>query len=375
MKSRRFSFVGRFAPTLLAASLAVSRASVVAAEAPAAPRHPAVNVILAQRASMPSDLVLPATLQPFQDSPIYARTTGYLARFLVDIGDTVKAGQTLAIIDAPELDRQLAQAQAALAQSRANAALAKATAARWAALARENAVSKQEGDEKAAAAEATAANVQAAEAEVARLSQLKSFETVTAPFDGVIASRGADVGTLITTDASRPQLFRLTQQRPLRVYVNVPQAYVRAVKPGVPADVLVTEFPNHAFNGQIVRASGALDAATRTLQTEVQLPNEDGQLLPGMFVQVRFHFTPTEPPLLIPSNAAIIRADGTLVASVDAQHAVHLQKIKLGRDFGTQIEVLSGLAAGAMIVANPSDALVEGQLVEPLLPAPPKSAK
>jgi len=370
MKSSRSLFVGLFAGAIAAVYFVGFRPRLHAAEQPTASRHPTVNVVLAQRASMPNELVLPASLQPFQDSPIYARTTGYLARFLVDIGDTVKAGQTLAIIDSPEVDRQLAQSQAALAQSRANAALAKLTAARWVNLAKTNSVSVQDADEKSAAAEASAANVQAAEAEVARLAQLKDFEIVTAPFDGVISARGADVGTLITTDASRPLLFRLAQRTLLRVYVNVPQAYVRSVQPGVPADVLVSEFPDRTFTAKIVRAAGALDASSRTLQTEVQLPNEDGQLLPGMFVQVRFRFAPTDPPLLIPSNAAIIRADGTLVAAVDAQHAVRLKKIKLGRDFGTQIEILAGLDAGATIVANPSDALTEGEIVEPLSAGP-----
>jgi RND family efflux transporter MFP subunit len=369
MKSHRLF---RLALVCVAAAAAGLLAPARAAETGAAPRRSVVNVVLAVRASMPSDLTLPASLQPFQDSPIYARTTGYLARFLVDIGDNVKAGQTLAVIDSPEVDRQLGQAEAALAQSRANAALAKATAARWAGLAEKNAVSKQESEEKSAAAEATAANVKAAEAEVARLTQLKEFETVVAPFDGVISARGADVGTLITTDASRPQLFRLTQASSLRVFVGVPQAYIRAVRPGVPAEVLVSEFPGRTFPGKIVRAAGALEASTRTLQTEVQLANDDGQLLPGMFVQVRFHFAPTEPPLLIPSAAAIIRADGTLAASVDAQHAVHLKKIVLGRDFGSQIEVIAGLAAGEMVVASPSDALTDGTFVEPLLPTPQK---
>ena len=367
MKSTRSLFVGLLVCLLGVVYFLGFRPLLQAAESPPRSLPPTVNVITAQRASMANDLILPASLQPFQDAPIYARTTGYLAQYLVDIGDSVKAGQTLAIIDSPEVDRQLAQAQAALAQSRANAALAKATAARWANLAKSNAVSAQEVQEKAAAAEATAANVQAAEAEVARLTQLKSFETVTAPFDGVISARGADIGMLITTDASRLQLFRLAQPRPLRVYVNVPQAYMRAVHPGVAADVLVSEFSGRTFSGQIVRAAGALDAGSRTLQTEVQLPNDDGVLLPGMFVQVRFHFAPAEPPLLIPSNAAIIRGEGTLVATVDAQHAVHLQKVSLGRDFGTQIEVLSGLAAGALVIANPRDSLTEGLIVEPLL--------
>lgn len=368
MKFTRSLFIGLLVCAIVAVFFVGAHLRLKAAEPPPPPHHPTVNVIIAQHATIASELVLPASLQPFQDSPIYARTTGYLAKFLVDIGDIVKAGQTLAVIDSPEVDRQLAQAQAALAQSRANAALAKATAARWRDLAKEKAVSTQEDEEKAAATEAAAANVQAAEAEVARLAQLKDFEIVTAPFDGVISVRGADVGTLITTDASRPLLFRLTQQHVLRVYIDIPQAYVRAVHPGLPAEVLVSEFPERTFPGRIVRAAGALDAASRTLQTEIELPNDNGQLLPGMFAQVRIRFAPTDPPLLIPSNAAIIRADGTLVASVDAQHTVHLQKVKLGRDFGTQIEILAGLTAGTMVVANPSDSLTEGLIVEPLTP-------
>lgn len=374
MKSARSLAVGLLAGSVVAVYFIGIRPRLHAAAAAEAAGHPhmIVNAIVAQKGSATSELILPANLQAFQDSPIYARTTGYLAKFLVDIGDTVTAGQTIAIIDSPEIDRQYTQVQAALAQAKANAALAKATSSRWTDLAKENAVSKQESEEKSAAADATAANVQAAEAEMARLKQLKDFETVTSPFDGVVSARGVDVGTLITTDASRPQLFRITQQKTLRVYVNIPQAYVRSIRPGLNVDVLVAEFPERTFSGKIVRAAGALDSATRTQQVEVQLPNDDNQLIPGMFVQVRFRFTPTEPPLLIPSNAAIIRADGTSVAVIDAKHTIHIQKVKLGRDYGTQIEVLGGLTAGSMIASSPSDQLVDGLIVEPALPEPAK---
>lgn len=327
-----------------------------------------VNVVMAQRASGATELILPAGLQAFQEAPIYARTTGYLSRFLVDIGDQVTAGQVLAVIESPEIDRQLAQAQANLAQARANAALAKATAKRWADLASDKAVSAQEVEEKAAASEATQANVHSVEAEVGRLEQLKAFENVTAPFDGVISARNADIGILITTDSSRQPLFRVTQQKTLRVYVNVPQANVRAIRPGLPADVLLREFPGRVFTGKVVRVAGALDAATRTLLTEIQIQNADGQLYPGMFAQVKFRLTPVEPPLLIPSNAAIIRANGTSVATVDSGNVVHLSRVKLGHDYGSQIEIIEGLADGAWVVANPSDALAEGTVVEPLRP-------
>ena len=352
------SFLAGTAPTAFAAE--------------AAAHHKTVNVVVAHKASAAIELVLPANLQAISEAAVYARTTGYLNKWFVDIGDQVKAGQTLAIIDTPEVDQQLATARASLLQAEANANLAAATAKRWSSLAEKKAVSAQEVEEKIAAASASAAAAKAAASEVERLTQLKGFATVVAPFDGVISSRGADVGTLITTDTNRPLLFRVTQQGTLRVYASIPQAYMREVKPGLEVDVLVKEFPEVNFKGQLTRVSGALDPASRTLQVEVQIPNDNGALLPGMFAQLRFKLIPVQPPLLVPSNAPMIRADGNLVAVVDAENRIHLQKVRFGRDFGTQIEIVGGLADGAVIVANPSDALVEGQVVEPLKPEPPK---
>ncbi len=342
-----------------------------AAESPAAHRA-TVNIVIARKASAAIELVLPANLQALQEAAVYARTTGYLNKWLVDIGDPVKAGQTLAIIDTPEVDQQLATAQATLVQVQANATLAEATARRWNSLGEQKAVSPQEIEEKVAAAAASVAAAKAAESEVARLTQLKGFATVVAPFDGVISARGADVGTLITTDTNRPLLFRVTQQGTLRVYANIPQSYMRDVKPGQDVDVLVREFPEGHFTGRITRVSGALDPVSRTLQVEVQIPNENGALLAGMFAQLRFKLTPVQPPLLVPSNAVIIRADGNFAAVVDAQNTLHFKKVGFGRDYGTQIEITSGLEDGAQVVANPSDALVDGQAVEPLKPEAPK---
>ncbi len=347
-------------------SSVMTATAAFAAEAPA--HRTTVNIVVARKASAAIELVLPANLQALREAAVYARTTGYLNKWLVDIGDQVKAGQVLAIIDTPEVDQQLATAQATLVQVQANATLAEATAKRWSSLADQKAVSSQEVEEKQASAAASVAAAKAAESEVARLSQLKGFATVVAPFDGVISARGADIGTLITTDTNRPLLFRITQQGTLRVYANIPQAYMRDVKTGQDVDVLVKEFPEMNFKGQITRVSGALDPVSRTLQVEVQIPNESGALLSGMFAQLRFKLTPVQPPLLLPSNAPMIRADGNLVAVVDAQNAIHLKKVRFGRDYGTQIEIISGLEEGAQVVANPSDALFEGQVVEPLKP-------
>lgn len=348
--------------TFFAGALAASAAET------AAPHRPAVNVIVAKRASAAIELVLPANLQALKEASVYARTTGYLSQWLVDIGDSVKAGQTLAVIDSPEVDQQLAAAQASLIQAQANAKLAEATAKRWSSLAEKNAVSSQEVEEKTASAAASDAAAKAAEAEVSRLNQLKGFDTVVAPFDGVISARGADIGTLITTDTNRPLLFRITQQGTLRVYASIPQTYFRDVKPGMDVDVLVNEFPNHPFAAKVTRAAGALDPTTRTLQVEVQIPNEKGELLPGMFGQVRFRLTPSQPPILIPSNAPLIRADGTFAAVVDAENRVHLQKVRFGRDYGTQIEIVDGLTENSLVISNPSDALVDGMAVEPIKP-------
>ena len=335
---------------------------------------PRVDVTVARRANAVDNLLLPGTLQAFVDTAIRARTNGYIAKWLADIGDRVKAGQTLAIIESPEVDRELNQARASLEQAQANLELARVTAERWKTLGLQNAVAKQDIDQKNADYEARQADVAAAKANVERLEQLKGFETVAAPFDGVISTRNVDIGTLINA-GSGPELFHLSQSDTLRAYLDVPQRYVPDIRVGVPVDVEIAEFPQGRFPGKVARFAGAMDAASRTLQVEVEIPNHDGRLFAGMFCEVRLHLTAANPPVLIPSNDAIIRSAGTLVAVVTDRNTIHLQAVKLGRDFGAQIEVLDGLPENARIVENPTDTLSEGQAVEPVAAEIADSAK
>ena len=334
--------------------------------------RPVVSVVPARRAPAATELTLPASLEAVEDVPVYARTSGYLGRLLADLGDHVKAGQPLAIIDGPEVDQELNQAKAALAQAQANLALARVSAERWKALGKRNAVARQDVDEKEAAYQARQADVEAARANVARLSQLVGYQTIVAPFDGVISVRNVDVGALVSSGGSGKELFRIANTGTLRVYVAIPQSYVRSVHTGLHADVLVNEFPGRRFPGTVVRIAGALDPATRTLLAEVRIPNPNGELLAGMFGQVVLNLETVQPPLLAPSNAVIVRATGSYMATVSAAGVVHFRKVVLGRDFGSQIEVLGGLHENELVVASPSDVLSEGAIVSVALPAPAK---
>ena len=349
------------------------RATTELTERSRAVGRPSVNVVIAQHAALANELVLPASLQPLQEASIYARTDGYLGRLLVDLGDHVTAGQPLAIIDGPEVDQALNQARAALEQARANLELARTSAARRKELGTQKAVSQQEIDEKQAAFAARQADVSAADANVSRLTQLKSYQTIAAPFDGVISARNIDVGALIAAGSSGRELFRLAQTGTLRVYINVPQTYFHSVQPGLPVDVLLNEFPGRIFTGKVARVAGALDATTRTLVTEIQIPNEQGEILAGMFGQVRLRLRASEPPLIIPSNAVMLTGGGSSVATIDATQKIRLTKVKLGRDFGTQVEIVEGLKDGDHVVSNPSDALTDGLLVEAVLPSTTKT--
>lgn len=342
----------------------------LAGRGPADVHHP-VSVRIARRSASPSELILPANLQPHADTPIYARASGYVEKWLADIGDRVKAGQTLAIIASPELDQQLNQSRARLDQARARLELARLTSSRWNQLGSRSAVPQQDIDEKTADLRAKEADVNAAQASVERLVQLQRFDTIVAPFDGVISARSIDVGTFVTAGGSR-ELFHLTQSDLLRAIVGVPQSHVRDVRNGLPVEVRVDEFPGEVFRGHVVRNAGVLDASSRSLRIEVQIPNPNSRLFAGMYCRLYLHLTPFSPLIVIPSTDAIIRGDGTWVAVVTPKNTIHLQKVSLGRDFGTQIEIVGGLEDGARVVDNPNDALAEGMVVEPVAIVPPK---
>ncbi len=335
-----------------------------------------VTVVTVKRASPNSDIVLPGSIEALHESPIYARTTGYVTKWTTDIGAHVSTGQLLAQIQSPEIDQQSDQAKADLGQLRANLTLSKRTADRWVLLAHDSVVTPQEVDEKQAAYDAAVANLASGEANYQRLVELQRFERVTAPFSGVVTSRSVDVGNLVTagatlggtgTASARP-LFTVAGTDTVRVYVNVPQSAMSLVQAGAEADVLVRELSGGIFHGRIARNARALDAASRTLLTEVQIPNPKGVLLPGMYVQVRFAITNAAPPLVIPANTLVIRSDGPQVALVRPDHTVHYQKVELGRDFGDQVEVAAGLDSDAQLVVNPSDEIREGVEVR-VLPA------
>lgn len=306
-------------------------------------------------------LLLPGTLQGFVQSPVAARAGGYLKRWTKDIGARVQKGELLAEIESPELDQQLSQAVAARQQTAASLELARTTAERWEALRKRDAVSQQELEEKRSGYTQARANLAAAEANVERLRELTAFKRVVAPFAGVITRRNVDIGDLI--DTSGKPLFLLAQTDPLRVYVNVPQAYAQLVRIGQPVVVTQAELPGRGFKGQVARTAASIDTSSRTMQVEVALPNRDGTLLPGAFVQVELTLAPTG-TLSVPSNVLMFRADGTRVALVDDKGSVHLQPVRLGRNYGENVEVLDGLKGNEKVVLNPSDSLADGDKVQ-----------
>jgi RND family efflux transporter MFP subunit len=319
-----------------------------------------VKTTLARTGEGGQTLALPGTLQGFQQAPIAARSTGYLQRWTKDIGSHVAKGELLAVIESPEVDQQLSQARAAREQAAASLALAKSTVDRWEALRKKDVVSQQELDERRSGAAQASANLAAADANVQRLRQLQGFTRVTAPFDGVITRRNVEVGDLV--DASGKTLFVLTQMDPLRVYVNVPQSYAQLVRAGQKVVVTQAELRGKAFTGEVARTAGAIEPATRTMQVEISLPNRDGALLPGAYVQVELPLAGSR-TLVVPTNVLLFRGEGTRVAVVDAANRVRLKPVTLGRNLGESIEVLAGLADGERLVVNPSDSLAEGDSV------------
>lgn len=342
-----------------------------------------VDITRPQRRETTVELILPGDVRAMRETAMYPRANGYLKEWYVDINDHVDEGKLLAIISTPEVDAQLSQARAAVLQSEANViratfdnTLAQSTYARYQGLVATGGVTQQELDEKHSAADTTKANlaaakanVTAAQADVQRLTELQRYERVIAPFSGTITARNYDNGALLSPTDLAPghELFHLADTDTLRVFINVPQAYVTLVRIGSPAFLLVRNYQGREFQGTVTRSTGALDPATRTLRMEVDFPNKDHDLWAGMYGQVKFHLSQPQPPLIIPTSAMIFDAGGTKVAVVQGkgeQGKIHFQKIVIGRDFGTELEVTDGLSGGEQVVSNPGEKLAEGKEVK-----------
>jgi multidrug efflux system membrane fusion protein len=327
---------------------------------------PSVEVVHPGVEPPQTELVLPSTLQAYIESPIYARTNGYLGKWYKDIGAKVHKGDLLADIETPEVDQELMQARAARDQAEAQLKLAQTSAKRWENLQKMDAVSQQETDERASSYTQGEANLNAAIANVRRLEQLESFKHVYAPFSGVIITRNVDIGALINAGNGGPnqELFVVAQIDPIRIYVNVPEVDSPSIHPGVRADIEVAELFGEKFTGSVVRTADAIDPATRTLNTEIDVANPKGRLLPGSYAQVHFTLKEQIQHLTVPANALLFRAEGPRVAVVDANNKVQLRPVTIGRDFGVTTEILSGLQASDFVVLSPSDSLEDGQQVE-----------
>jgi RND family efflux transporter MFP subunit len=310
-------------------------------------------------------LTLPGTLQGVIESTVYARSNGYVVRWMKDIGSSVKKGEVLAEITAPEIDQELSQSVSSRAQAAASASLAKSTADRWAALRQKDAVTQQDLDERSSAYNQAAASLAAADANVGRLQKLQGFNQVVAPFDGVVTRRNVDVGDLVNAGngGTGRALFAVAQVDPLRLYVYVPQAYAQQINVGDAVTVTLAERAGQQFRGSIARTARAIDTATRTMQVEIQVPNPTGALIAGSYVQVSLPVDVDKEALVVPTNVLLFRPEGTHVALVDSGGRVHLALVKLGTDFGTRVEVLQGLSAEDRIVLNPADSLADGDVV------------
>ncbi len=356
---------------------------------------PEVDVVAARRSNSQSDLELPGTTTGLVEAPIYARASGYVSKRYVDIGDRVRAGQLMATIDAPDLDQQvdqarstLLQSQSVLGQTEAQLNLAKVTWDRWNVLVQRGVLSKQEGDTQYANYQVAGANVKAAQNSVSaskaaldRLLHLQSYERVTAPFNGIVTARNIDVGSLISasggglgsgaTGAALPstgssqggEMFRVAQIDRLRLFVNVPEVYAPYVTVGESVNCYFDAVSQKPFEGKVTRTANSVDPSTRTLLTEVQVPNSDGALLPGMFTRAVFAHLRAEPPVIVPSDSVIARANGLTIAVVE-NGVVHIRKLNIGRDYGAQTEVLSGVNPGDMVIVNPTDAAQDGAKVK-----------
>jgi RND family efflux transporter MFP subunit len=364
---RRVAFLSVLALAFFAVALllGLARHRAVNAELKAEARDHArtpVSIVHPQSSSSQLSVTFPANIQAYTETAIYARTNGYIKKWMADIGARVERGQLLAEIETPELDRQLQQAEAAQAQAEANLDLARSTAARYQDVLKTDGVSKQEYDQAVGTLHADEANLKAAKATVAQLREMQSFERVTAPFAGTITARYIDVGSLIAS-GTNTMLFRLADTSTLRVYANIPETESKDVKAGVTVDLEAPGTPGKKFGGQVVRTAGAIDPVSRTLLTEIRVPNPKLELVPGQYGEVTFHLHSSKAVLIIPSSALLFRAQGTQVAVVQRDGSVRVQSIQLGRDLGNSVEVVSGVAAEDAVIDNPSDSITDGTLV------------
>ena len=330
---------------------------------------PSVNVVRAERSGAGSDLVLPGNVQAYNSAAIYARTNGYVRRWLADIGDMVRAGQTLAILDAPEVDQQLAQAQADYQTAAANQSLARSTAVRWDALLVKDAVSKQEADEKRGDLAAKTALASAQMANVRRLRALQGFTQLAAPFAGVVTSRSAQIGALVVSGTAAAQpLFTVSDVRRMRIYVRVPQGYSAEIRPGLHVTLTVPEYADRRFDAVLTRTAGAVDAASGSVLVELETDNRDRALKPGSYAQVNFPLAAAG-TLKLPASALMARENGTSVAIVDAAGRVHIKPVTIARDEGAAVEISGGITGTERIVDTPPDAIAEGDRVRVAGPA------
>jgi len=332
----------------------------------------AVEVVNVKRDGKPHELMLPGNITAMMEATLFARANGYVKRWLVDIGDHVKEGQQLAILETPELDQQLAAARSAQNQSEANFEVARVTAQRWQELAQKQVVSKQDNDQTQGNYQASAASLASSKANVAQLEDLQNFKNVVAPFEGTITTRQIDVGSLVSqgSGSAGTPLFSLAQTDPVRIFVDVPQSESPLIQVGMDAKIFVRERANRDFTGKVTRTAGALDPTARTLHVQVDIPNHDGALFTGMYGQVKFTLVDASGPIIIPSDVFVFRASGPQVAVVTNENKIHWQTINIGRDFGTYMEVFKGLDENSRVVMNPTDDLTEGLQVDVKPPAP-----
>jgi len=371
--SRKLVRVGVFGAVLVLAAFGAGllvrwRHRAALAEEMQALAVPTVAVVAPVPGKPPSGLLVPAEVKPWMESPIYARASGYVKRWRVDLGAHVEKGQLLAEIETPETDQELLRTRHELAQVEASLALAELTAARYTELVKSASVGEQETAEKQADVSVRTAQVKALRANTRRLEEIQSFARVTAPFAGTVTAREIDVGELIVAGSSKV-LFRLAQTQKLRAFVRVPQTRALKIAPGQPAELLVPELPQQVFRAQVARTAGVVSADSRTLLVELEVDNSKGEILAGSFAQVRFAGGKGGAALTLPGNTLLFRAEGPQVGVVDRDGKVDLRSVKLGRDFGPTVEILDGVKPEDRVIVNPSDSLAGGTVVRIAPPA------